>query len=159
MKNLKILLALALALGMVMSLCACGAKTPEATTQATEATTEAAPEVTTQATEATTQAPEATTEAAAEDGEEQEATSGNPVYSVTVVDQNGNPVVGAYVQFCLEACYPAATDANGQASMELEGEGYKVSFLKLPEGYTDEGAGEYYFDAGSYEMTLTLQAG
>ena len=86
---------------------------------------------------------------------------GKIAYTVKVLDGNGSPMAGVAVQICKDSCMPGMTDAEGVATFrvaEAEGyEGYKVSFLTVPEGYTAE-AEEFYFEAGSTEMTLTLTA-
>lgn len=131
--KLKNIFVLVLALCMVFMLCACGGNEnegKESTTGTTAGTTE-------------------TTEATVDDGK--------VTYTVKVVDEGGNPISGAMVQLCLEACLPAMTDANGVATYKMVEENYKVSFVQMPEGYTAD-ADEYYFEAGSYEMTITLKA-
>ncbi len=130
--KLKNIFALLLALCLMIGLCACGnnADANESTSGTTAATTE-------------------TTEATVDDGK--------VTYTVKVVDEGGNPIAGAMVQLCLEACVPAVTDAEGVATYKLAEENYKVSFVAMPEGYTAD-ATEYYFAAGSYELTITLKA-
>ena len=130
--KMKNILALLLALCLMIGLCACGnnADANESTTGMTAGTTE-------------------TTEATVDDGK--------VTYTVKVVDEGGNPIAGAMVQLCLEACIPALTDAEGVATYNLTEENYKVSFVQVPAGYTADAA-EYYFDAGKYDMTITLKA-
>ena len=133
MNHLKRLLAAALAFCMVLCLCACGNTEP---TPATEPATD--PVVTDPVTEP--------------------ADDGKVTYKVTVQDEGGNPVSGALVQLCLDACVPAMTNDKGVAEWNVEEADYKVSFAVMPVGYdyaTD--TQEFYFDDGSYEMTLTLQ--
>lgn len=140
MNNMKKMIAMALMLCIVLGLCACGAAEAEPTAEPTEAVV----------TEAPTEAPEET--AAPED-------DGMTTYTVTVVDEGGNPIAGAMVQICLETCYPAVTNESGVAEYSVVEADYKVSFLSLPAGYdyADE-TQEFYFDAGSTEMTITLKA-
>lgn len=139
MKNVKSLLAVILMLTLALSLCACGG---EAEAPATEAPAVEAPVV--------TEAPAQQTEAPAEE---------EGGYTVTVLDDSGNPIAGAMVQLCKDACVPAVTDAEGVAKFNLPEDSYKVSFLMLPEGYAymDE-VQEFYFADGSMEMTITLKA-
>lgn len=140
MNNMKKLFALILALCMVLCLGACGGENGGETTEGKETTT--APE-TSEATEETT--------APVEDGK--------TLYTVTVVDQDGNPVAGAMVQLCLDACCPGITDENGVAEYSLEAGDYKVSFLSLPAGYTySTEEQDFHFEDGSTEITLTLKA-
>ena len=127
------ILALVLALGMV----ACGAA-EEPKVQEIEAVVAADP-----------------TEAeAAEDTLEE----GMAVYTIHVQDVDGNPIAGAMVQICKDACLPGMTDAEGNAVFTVAEDDYKVSFLMLPAGYTyTTEETEFYFD-GATEITLTLKA-
>lgn len=81
-------------------------------------------------------------------------------YKVTVVDEAGNPIVGALVQLCKDTtCVPGVTDTNGVAVYNLGEDSYKVSFLKLPEGYTyTTEETDFYFADGSKELTIVLKA-
>lgn len=88
--------------------------------------------------------------------EETPEDDGTVTYTVTVVDTEGNPIAGAMIQLCKDACVPSKTDDNGVATWNLAEDEYKVSFLAAPEGYAVEEA--YHFDAGSYELTITLEA-
>ena len=136
-KKISTVLALLLCVAL---LCACGAD-PAPTMEATEPT--AAP----------TQAPTIPTPAPTEPEDDK------VIYTVTVVDEEGNPVSGALVQLCLDACIPNMTDDNGVATYTVEEADYKVSFLQLPEGYdysTEEQ--EFYFEDGAFEMTIVLKA-
>lgn len=83
---------------------------------------------------------------------------GNTVtYTVTVVDQNGAPVVGVPVQICDgDLCQmPVPTNENGVVTCDLEVKNYSVKLLNLS-GYTYEA--EYHFAAGSTELTITVTA-
>lgn len=136
MKNNKIFLV-TMVFCLMLSLCACGSSEPAETTEAPAVTI--AP--------VQTEAP-AETEA-----------DGNVTYTVKVVDEGGNPVSGAKVQMCLESCLPGKTDENGVATFTTVEDDYHVSFMVMPEGYeytTEET--EWFFEAGSYEMTITLKA-
>ena len=80
-------------------------------------------------------------------------------YTVHVVDESGKPVTGGMIQFCLDSCMPAMLDAQGTASMKLAPANYKVSFTMMPAGYALAGdKTEFYFDEGSFEMTIVLKA-
>lgn len=137
MKTVKMLLALVLAMGLVLCFAACGGE--EAGKETTPVTT----------TPVTTETP---TEASVETEPQ------NPVYTVTVVDEMGDPVANAMVQLCNEACYPGSTNEEGVATFALEEAEYKVSFLSIPDGYALVGeTEEFYFDQGSMELTITLQ--
>ena len=134
--NKKILLVV-LALCLTIGLCACGGSgdgdavtlQPETTTTTTEATT------------TTTAAP------AIPVPEE-----GQVLYTVKIVDVDGNPVEGAYAQLCLETCVFQPTNAEGIAYFCLPEADYKVTIIG------DEAAGEHHFESGSHEITLTQSA-
>lgn len=135
---MKKLISVLLLLCLVLSLCACGQSNTETTT--TEpATTEAAEEDT-------------TVEVTEDDG--------MATYSVTVTDEGGNPVAGAMVQICKDDCFPGLTDAEGKATFSRpETEGYKISFISMPEGYEHSGEEtEFYYEGDAKEMTIVLKA-
>lgn len=137
---MKKLILLILALCLVMSLFACGKNQdePNATTEAPVPTT--------------TEAPIPTTTVKPDDGK--------VIYTVTVKDENGNPIVGAVVQLCKDVnCNPNVTGADGVATYSLAEDTYKVSFVVMPSGYTHSGdATDYYFPEGSRDLTITLKA-
>ena len=133
--NKKILLVV-LALCLTIGLCACGGSGDPVTLQPTESTTES--------TTTTTTAP--TAPAVPTPGE------GQVLYTVKIVDADGNPVEGAYAQLCLETCVFQATNAEGIAYFCLPEADYKVTIIG------DTAAGEHHFEAGSHEITLTQSA-
>lgn len=136
----KRIFALVLAACMMLTLCACGDDVQETQPQSNETT---APAVTTAPTQETTVPVD----------------DGKVTYTVYVVDEGGNPIPNAMVQLCLEACIPGFTDESGKAEFRQVEADYKVSFVALPAGYEHAGeATDFYFDAGSYEMTITLKA-
>ena len=139
--NMKKLSLLALVLCLALSLCACGgSEAPATEAPATQAPATEAP---------ATEAPEA----------EPAIPEGMVQYTITVVDEGGNPIAGAMVQMCKDSCIPGMTDAAGVASFTMAEDGYKVSFLTMPAGFelVDE-TSEFYFESGSTEMTITLKA-
>lgn len=139
----KLLLVSVLILSMVLCLCACGEGEENPTTD---------PVSTTAPTEAPTEAPTDPTEEVTEPANQ-------PTYTVTVVDESNNPVSGAIVQLCLEACVPAITNENGVAEFFLEENDYKVSFVNIPTGYELAGEEtEFYFADGENAMTIVLKA-
>lgn len=91
---------------------------------------------------------------------EEVTTAAKVTYTVKVVDENGNPVAGAYVQLCEATeegrCFmPIATDANGVATMELEEGPYKT-MVNMADGYTFS---EEYTPFGNEKtVTLTVKA-
>ncbi len=79
-------------------------------------------------------------------------------YTVTVVDEDGNPVAGAMVQCCKDSCVPALTNDNGVAEFNLAEDDYDVKFAVFPEGYeytTDEQV--FHFEDGKTDLTITLK--
>lgn len=82
------------------------------------------------------------------------------VFTVTVVDGDGNAVSGVTMQLCKDSCIPAKTDADGKATFNVNiTDGYKLSVLTCPEGYTYEGEAEVYLESGITEYTLELVKG
>lgn len=140
MMNLKNIGIVAVLVCMLLTLCACGGKTP-AETKPVE--TEAPAVV-------ATEAPVEETEPAIPDGMVQ--------YKVTVVDEGGNPVAGAMVQLCKDSCVPAVTDANGVATFTLPEDDYKASMLAMPTGYEYAGEADTFYFEGAFELTITLKA-
>lgn len=134
---MKKIISVMLLLCLVLGLCACGQSGAETTTEPT------------------------TTESVAEDTTEKSTEDdGMAAYKVTVTDEGGNPVVGAMVQICKDDCFPGVTDAEGVATFTRpETQGYKVSFISLPEGYEylDEKT-DFYYEGDAKELTITLKA-
>ena len=81
-------------------------------------------------------------------------------YTIIVLDQNGDAVVGASVQACLEACRSLPnTDSEGKSSGELpaitDGE-YKAQLVALPEGYSVEDMKAYYTFGENKTATIVV---
>lgn len=143
MKLTKRLLALVLGLTMLLCLAACGGQTETSTP--TESSAESVADVSSNA---------------VENESSETSVPASSKFSVSVVDQDGNPVSGVYVQICKESCVFAMSDENGVAVFEAEiTDGYKLSVLSLPEGYTYEGEAEIHLEYGATEYTLTLTKG
>ena len=83
---------------------------------------------------------------------------GKVTYTVTVVDQNNNPVEGVAIQFCDdENCkLPVLTDASGVVSQRYAESEYHITLAELPAGYTSEET-EFYFN-GETELTIVITA-
>jgi curli biogenesis system outer membrane secretion channel CsgG len=133
---MKRLITLLLVLTMALCLAACGedATTPATTNKQPEPTTTVAP----------------TTPPTSVD---------NTVYNykIRVVDQDGNPIEGAYVIFCLEQCNFYQTNAEGWALIEAEiADGYQAHIMSLPAAYEGYTFSEEYtnFESGQTEMIL-----
>lgn len=133
MKTMARRLALVLVLCLAVSLCACGEGEP-IPQEGTDAVTTTDVQTTT-----TTKAEETT-------------------FRVKVVDQNGDPVPGAMIQICKDTCIPKMSDENGVAAFPIEiTDGYKLSVLSCPTGFTYTGEAEVYLESGSTEITVELQ--
>ncbi len=73
-------------------------------------------------------------------------------YTVELLDQYGDPVVGARVQMCLGTlCTPfaAATDDSGQTSKKSKVDEYKAQISVLPNGYTADTTEYHPFDGSA----------
>ena len=95
-----------------------------------------------------------TTESA-NDTEEEPA---DPVFTVTVVDEDGAPVPGVTVQICLDACVIAPTNDEGVATfnnIEVTSS-HKLSVPVCPEGYEYKGESEVYLEDGMTEYTVVV---
>ncbi len=104
--------------------------------------------------ESTTTAPTGTTDAT----ETKPLDDGKETYTVTVKDQNGNPVAGVSVQFCDEngSCQmPVKTDEDGIVTKRLTPMVYHIT-LTLPDGYTCDTL-EYNLD-GTTELAVVVTA-
>lgn len=145
MNHMKRMLGVVLALCMVLSLAACGGGSGSSASSGND-TPASSGAVSTPADSSTP----------ASSGEETPVDDGNVTYTVSVVDEEGNPVSGIMVQICKDVCMPAITDADGIATWTMAEDEYKVSFPTSPEGYIDYTGTEFYFDAGSTEMTIIL---
>ena len=89
-----------------------------------------------------------------EESEVENVDDGKIEYTVTLVDANGAPVAGQMIQVCnAETCFaPVVTDENGVATFRLEESNeYKAKLL------TDSDDAYVYFEAGSTELTLTVE--
>ena len=143
MKKLTLLLALVLALSCL--LIACDSTTDTGDTTAATTITEAPVEDATNAGEAT-EAPTAT------------PNNGKVTYTVTVKDQNGNPVEGAAVQMCDDSgCkMPASTNADGVVTFTYAPSNYHVTIVEAPDGYTADPEQSFYFEGDATELTATI---
>ena len=128
--NIKRFLIFTLAVCMLFCLCACGGANAD---------------------------PEDTSAAETTEGTVEPVDDGKVTYTVKVTDEGGNAIAGAAVQLCKDSCLPGMTNAEGVAIFKIVEDTYKVSFMTMPAGYEAEEE-EFYFDDGSYELTITLKA-
>ena len=85
---------------------------------------------------------------------EENVEDGKIEYKVTLVGADGKPIAGQMIQVCNAAtCFaPVATDDNGVAVFRLEESNeYKAKLMTAPED------AYVYFEAGSTELTLTVE--
>lgn len=86
--------------------------------------------------------------------------SKTPSYVVKVVDQNGDAVPGASVQFCTDKqCNLSKTDDKGVATFTGDPYAYEAHVLKAPEGYSCEGSETVTFDSKGGEVTIAVTKG
>lgn len=87
-----------------------------------------------------------------------------PTYTIKVVDQDGNAVVGANVQMCKKGeagvcvAFKKPTNDKGESSMQINEASYEAQVTSVPEGYAKP---DGYFDfEGSavtgYTVTITV---
>lgn len=85
------------------------------------------------------------------------STAGKSSYTVTVVDQNGDPVPGCVVNFCTEeSCVPVIADESGIVSFSGEPYAYHLQVLSVPEGYDYTGSDDLFVKAEGDSLTVTL---
>lgn len=143
MRSFKKILALVLALMLVLCLCACNTSTEDATGDSTGSTPASS-----------------STPLNPDDGNTEDQIPDGIQYKVKVVDEEGNPIVGVYVQLCTEetCLMPVKTDEAGVAVFTpAEEEEYHAKFTKVPEGYEAD-AEDFYFADGETELTIVLKA-
>ena len=79
-------------------------------------------------------------------------------YTVIVMDEDGNPVPGAKVQFCSDVeCVAGVTDESGTARFDKEAGAYTVHILEVPNGYAPDDT-EYNAPSTPGKVTIVLKA-
>ena len=79
-------------------------------------------------------------------------------YRVICVDESGNPVVGAAVQFCSDtSCMMGKTDESGVAVFDVDPGHYTIHLLKPPAGYAKDST-EYEAPASFGDVTIVVKA-
>lgn len=74
------------------------------------------------------------------------------------MDEDGNPVQGATIQFCSDIqCMMGKTDADGVAEFDEAPGSYIVHLLKVPEGYAKDTT-EYEAPAVPGDLTIVVKA-
>ena len=83
--------------------------------------------------------------------------SGDVTYTVTYVDQNGDPVPGVMCQVCdANSCQVFVSNASGVCEFTLPAGIYEIHTLKVPEGYEGDTTTITEAPAGGGELTFTL---
>ena len=86
------------------------------------------------------------------------------ILTATVVDENGDAVVGASVQLCVGSICLSASETNEDGeiygSFSTEGK-IKVKIVSLPDGYVmpsaiDSDGYHFYFDAGETDIEIVI---
>ena len=81
----------------------------------------------------------------------------NSEYTVTFVDQNGEPVPGCIINFCTdEACVPTVAGEDGVATFSGAPYAYHLQVIKVPEGYEFDTTQEFTADPNGGEMSFTV---
>ena len=90
---------------------------------------------------------------------ESQPDDGKKTYTVYIQDENGDAVIVPMINICqAEMCMPYIPDATGVVTARMAEANYKVSIPQLPDGYALAGEQtEFYFEAGSYELTIVLK--
>lgn len=81
-------------------------------------------------------------------------------YTVTVLDESGNPVEGVEVQICDgDRCLmPNTTGADGKVSFKTTSGNFEALIKDAPAGYTYDATQYIPFPEGATELTVTLTA-
>ena len=89
---------------------------------------------------------------------EQPAKSARMAYTVHVVDQEGEPVEEAAVNFCTDAsCVPRESDQNGLITFNGMPAVYHIQLVDVPEGYSYDEDFEFYTDSVYGEWVLRIR--
>ncbi|MEF2837236.1 MAG: redoxin domain-containing protein [Oscillospiraceae bacterium] len=86
-----------------------------------------------------------------------EEPAGDGTYTVTYVDQNGDPVPGVMCQVCdATTCQVFASDASGVCEFTLPVGAYEIHTLKVPAGYEGDTTTITEAPVGGGELNFTL---
>ena len=87
----------------------------------------------------------------------EEEPQGDGTYTVTYVDQNGDPVPGVMCQVCDEnTCQVFVSDENGVCQFTLPAGVYEIHTLKVPDGYEGDTTTITEAPMGGGELSFTL---
>lgn len=142
MKHIKTLLCCLIAFCMAFCFFACG--NDSTTSESSEPKTESKIESKAESSEASSNV-------------ESEESKIENIFSVMIVDQNGDAVEGVMIQLCKDTCIPAKSNTEGFANFPVEiTDGYKLAVLSCPSGYEYTGDAEVYLSAGIKDFTLEI---
>lgn len=83
--------------------------------------------------------------------------SGDAAYTVTYVDQNGDPVPGVMCQVCDETmCQVFVSDADGVCRFTLPAGNYEIHTMMVPAGYEGDTTTVTNAPAQGGDLTFTL---
>ena len=86
-----------------------------------------------------------------------EEPAGDGTYTVTYVDQNGDPVPGVMCQVCdATTCQVFVSNASGVCEFTLPAGAYEIHTLKVPEGYEGDTTTITEAPVNGGELTFTL---
>ena len=78
-------------------------------------------------------------------------------YTLTFVDEEGNPVEGVIANVCDDtSCQPMTSDENGVVEFQATPFAYHIQIISVPEGYEFDTSAEYYTEEAGGEMSFTL---
>ncbi len=146
---LAVMLALCICLSLALCIVSCDSGNDENTS--TEDTS----------TKVETEGESTSSEATSDEATSEEITESKDTgYKVKVVDADGNPLKGVYIQLCSdEICgMPVATGDDGYARFPtITDEGRKAKIGAAYEGYVVDTEKYYEFDEDPFELTIVLE--
>ncbi|MBQ8954638.1 MAG: redoxin domain-containing protein [Clostridia bacterium] len=85
------------------------------------------------------------------------ADTGLAAYTVTFIDQNGDPVPGCIINFCTdETCVPTVANEEGVATFEGEPYPYHLQVIRVPNGYEFDTAQEFTAEPNGGELAFVV---
>lgn len=89
--------------------------------------------------------------------EDKSSESALVTYTLTFVDQNGDPVPGVIANICDDStCAPQTADDNGAIEFTAAPFAYAIHIIKLPDGYEFDMSQEFTASEKGGEMTFTI---
>ena len=92
-------------------------------------------------------------------GGDAETGDGMSDYSLSFVDEDGEPVEGVIANVCDDsACTPMTSGADGLIEFTYPSFAYHIQVIKVPDGYEYDTSEETYLDEAGDAVTFTLKA-